>query len=123
MAEGAGRTYRVEPDFAARQSILWSIAWLVGPASVAVVLYALLLAATLLAPIVYVVGNLPVFRGVTDLIASGFYQTGLMMLWFLPAGLAVAYYVVPVETGNPLYSGALARAGFWSLIFAGGWTG
>jgi cbb3-type cytochrome oxidase subunit 1 len=28
-----------------------------------------------------------------------------------------------VETGKPLYSSALARAGFWSLVFAGGWTG
>ncbi len=82
-----------------------------------------LLAAVLLAPIVYVVGNLPVFRGLTDLIASGFYQNGLFMLWFLPVGFAIAHYVVPVETGNALYSGAVARAGFWSLIFAGGWTG
>jgi cytochrome c oxidase cbb3-type subunit 1 len=82
-----------------------------------------LLAAALLAPIVYVVGNLPGSRGLTDLIASGFYQNGLIMLWFLPVGLAIAHYVVPVETGNALYSGALARAGFWSLIFAGGWTG
>jgi cytochrome c oxidase cbb3-type subunit 1 len=250
MAEvRSGGTYRVEPDFAARQSILWAIAWLVGAGALTVVLYALLLvpgitnaipllsygrlhavadttlwfgwlatagfaaayaivprigevqlqnevlgaattltwsvlltggivaivlgrfnqgrllaelpagvdlgvllmlvfvlynvaatvvrrrektlyvsgwyllAAALLAPIVYVVGNLPVFRGVTDVIASGFYQNGLMMLWFLPVGLAVAYYVVPVETGNALYSGSLARAGFWSLMFAGGWTG
>jgi cytochrome c oxidase cbb3-type subunit 1 len=45
------------------------------------------------------------------------------MLWLLPIGLAVAYYVVPVETGNVLYSSSLARAGFWSLVFAGGWTG
>src|SRR5581483_11143453 len=249
MAEvRSGGTYRVEPDFAARQSILWSIAWLVGAAGLAVVLYALLLvpgithaipllsygrlhavadttlwfgwlatagfaaayaivpriaevqlhnevlgaattltwsvlltvgvaglvlgvnqgrllaelpagidlgvllmlvfvlfnvgatvvrrrektlyvsgwyllAASLLAPIVYVVGNLPIIRGLSGLIASGFYQNGLMMLWFLPVGLAIAHYVIPVETGNALYSGALARAGFWSLIFAGGWTG
>jgi len=249
MAEArSGATYRFEPDFAARQSILWSIAWLVGAAAVAVLLYGALLvpgvtgtisflsygrlhavadttlwfgwlgtaafaaayailpriaevqlqnevlgsattltwsvvltggivalllgmnqgrplaelpagvdigvflmlvfvmynagatvvrrrektlyvsgwyllAAVLLAPIVYVVGNLPVFRGLTDLIASGFYQNGLLMLWFLPVGFAIAHYVVPVETGNPLYSIALARAGFWSLVFAGGWTG
>jgi cytochrome c oxidase cbb3-type subunit 1 len=45
------------------------------------------------------------------------------MLWFLPVGLAIAHYVVPVETGNALYSGAVARAGFWSLVFAGGWAG
>jgi cbb3-type cytochrome oxidase subunit 1 len=82
-----------------------------------------LLAAALLAPAVFVIGNLPFSSGVADVIVSGFYQNGLLMLWFLPAGLAVAHYVVPIETGASLYSLALARAGFWSLIFAGGWTG
>lgn len=82
-----------------------------------------LLAAALLAPIVFVAGNLPVFSGVTDVLVSGFYLNGIELLWLLPIGLAVAHYVVPVETGNPLYSSALARAAFWSLIFAGGWTG
>jgi cbb3-type cytochrome oxidase subunit 1 len=82
-----------------------------------------LIGAALLAPIVFVVGNLPTFEGVTDAILSGFYLNGLEMLWLLPIGLAVAHYVVPVETGNALYSNALARAGFWSLVFAGGWSG
>jgi cytochrome c oxidase cbb3-type subunit I/II len=82
-----------------------------------------LLGAALLAPIVFVIGNLPVFAGVTDSIVSGFYLNGIELLWLLPIGLAVAHYVVPVETGNALYSSALARAGFWSLVFAGGWTG
>lgn len=82
-----------------------------------------LIAATLLAPIVWVAGNLPVFEGVIDTIVAGFYLNGIELLWLLPLGLAAAYYVVPVETGNPLFSSALARAGFWSLIFVGGWTG
>lgn len=82
-----------------------------------------ILAAALVAPIVFVIGNLPVFSGVTDLIVSGFYTNGIEMLWLLPVGLAAAHYVVPVETGNALHSSALARAGFWSLIAAGGWTG
>lgn len=81
-----------------------------------------LLAAALLAPIVFVAGNLP-FSGIPDSIVSGFYLNGIELLWFLPVGLAIAHYVVPVETGNALYSSALARAGFWSLVFAGGWTG
>ncbi|MGH9202285.1 MAG: cbb3-type cytochrome c oxidase subunit I, partial [Vicinamibacterales bacterium] len=82
-----------------------------------------MVAAALLAPIVWVAGNLPVFSGVTDTIVAGFYLNGVELLWLLPLGLAAAYYVVPVETGNPLFSAALARAGFWSLVFAGGWTG
>jgi cbb3-type cytochrome oxidase subunit 1 len=82
-----------------------------------------LLAAALLAPMVFVVGNLPVFSGLTDAIISGYYLNGIEMLWLLPVALGVAHYVVPVETGNPLYSAALARTAFWSLVFAGGWTG
>jgi cytochrome c oxidase cbb3-type subunit 1 len=81
-----------------------------------------LLAAALLAPIVFLAGNLP-FSGVTDVIVAGFYLNGIELLWLLPISLAIAHYVVPVETGKPLYSSALARAGFWSLVFAGGWTG
>ena len=82
-----------------------------------------LLAAVLLLPIVFAVGNLPVFSGVTDLIVSGFYQNGLELLWLLPVGLAVAHYVVPVETGNPVRSRSVAATGFWTLMFAGGWAG
>lgn len=82
-----------------------------------------LLAAALLAPLVFVVGNLSVFTGVTDAIVGGFYLNGIELLWLLPVGLAIGHYVVPVETGNSLYSAAIARAGFWSLMFAGGWTG
>jgi cbb3-type cytochrome oxidase subunit 1 len=82
-----------------------------------------LLSAAILAPVVFIIGNLPVFEGVTDAIVAGFYLNGIEMLWLLPLGLGVAYYVVPVETGKALYSVALARTSFWSLVFAGGWAG
>jgi cbb3-type cytochrome oxidase subunit 1 len=82
-----------------------------------------LLTAALLAPLIFIVGNLPVFEGATDAIVSGFYLNGLEMLWFLPIGLGIAHYVVPVETGNALFSAPLARITFWSLIVAGGWAG
>lgn len=81
------------------------------------------LAAALAGPIVFVVGNLPFFTGATDAIVSGFYQNGIELLWLLPAALAVGHYVIPVECGNALYSSAVAKAGFWSLVFAGGWAG
>ncbi len=81
------------------------------------------LAGVLLLPLVYLVGNLPVFTGMTDAIVSGFYLNAIEMLWLLPVGLAVAYYVVPVETGNQLASTVVARTGFWVLMFAGGWAG
>lgn len=82
-----------------------------------------LLAAALLFPLLFAVGHLPMFTGVTDAIVSGFYASGLELLWLLPIGLAAAHYVVPVETGNPLYSMRIARIGFWTLILAGGWAG
>jgi cbb3-type cytochrome oxidase subunit 1 len=82
-----------------------------------------LLAAALLGPLVFIMGNLPVLSGVTDAIVSGFYQNGIEVLWLLPVALGIAHYVVPVETGNGLYSSVLARTTFWSLMFAGGWCG
>jgi len=82
-----------------------------------------LLAAALVAPFIYIVGNVPVFTGAVDVIVNGFYINGFEMLWFLAIGLGIAHYVIPVETGNPLNSVALARASFWSLMFAGGWAG
>lgn len=82
-----------------------------------------LLAAALLAPLIFIIGNIPVFSGAIDSIVNGFYINGIEMLWLLPIGLGIAYYVIPVESGNGLYSVALARASFWSLMFAGGWAG
>jgi cytochrome c oxidase cbb3-type subunit I len=82
-----------------------------------------LLAAALLAPVVFAVGNFPAFEGVVEVIVGGFYLNGLEMLWLLPLALGVAHYVVPVETGKALFSAPLARTTFWSLVFAGGWTG
>jgi cbb3-type cytochrome oxidase subunit 1 len=82
-----------------------------------------LVAAALLAPLIFILGNLPVFSGVTDAIVSGFYMNGIEMLWLLPVALGIAHYVVPVESGKALYSSAMARTAFWSLMFAGGWAG
>lgn len=82
-----------------------------------------LLVAASLAPLIFVAGNLPVFTGVTDSLLSGFYLNGIEMLWLLPIALGIAHYVIPVETGNALYSVSLARTTFWSLVFAGGWAG
>jgi cytochrome c oxidase cbb3-type subunit I len=82
-----------------------------------------LLAAALLAPLVFIIGNLPSLTGTIEELASGYYLNGLEMLCMLPIGLGIAHYVIPVETGKPLYSAAMARTTFWSLMFAGGWTG
>ena len=82
-----------------------------------------LLTSALLLPVIFAIGNLPVFTGITDAIVNGFYRSGLELVWLLPVGLGVAYYVVPVETGRPLHSVPMARIAFWTLLFAGGWAG
>jgi cytochrome c oxidase cbb3-type subunit I len=82
-----------------------------------------LLSAALLGPLVFIIGNLPITSGVIDSIISGFYQNGIEVMWLLPVALAIAHYIVPVETGNGLSSSAVARTTFWSLMIAGGWCG
>jgi cytochrome c oxidase cbb3-type subunit I len=82
-----------------------------------------LLAAAVLGPLVFIIGNLPITSGVIDSVISGFYQNAIEILWLLPVSLAIAHYIVPVETGNALYSSAVARTTFWSLMIAGGWCG
>ncbi|HVE92228.1 MAG TPA: cbb3-type cytochrome c oxidase subunit I [Actinomycetota bacterium] len=82
-----------------------------------------LVAASILLPIVFAAGNFTNFSGVAERIVGSFYVSGLELLWLVPAGLGIAYYVVPVVTGNPLHSSRLARIGFWSLMFADSWAG
>lgn len=47
----------------------------------------------------------------------------LANLWFIPIGLASAYYMIPKVTGRPIYSYQLSILGFWSLAFFSSWTG
>ena len=50
----------------------------------------------------------------------GMYTQGLVWLWAVPLTLALALYVAPAVSGQPLYSRALAQWGLWGLVlFAG----
>lgn len=77
------------------------------------------LAAAWWLPFIYLVGNLPGIDGVGTLLQSSFLVGSLIGTWLPLAGIGAAYYVIPRATGNPLYSRALAQAGFWSLVGTG----
>src|SRR5581483_10918884 len=115
MAEvRSGGTYRVEPDFAARQSILWSIAWLVGAAGLAVVLYALLL--------------VPGITHAIPLLSYGrlhaVADTTLWFGWLATAGFAAAYAIVPRIAEVQLHNEVLGAATTltWSVLLTVGAT-
>jgi len=54
--------------------------------------------------------------------AAGFCREGLILLWALPAGLSLAFYVVPLAGGGGaqglLTNRTLALLGFWGYAFA-----
>ncbi len=71
----------------------------------------------------YVVGNIPALGGISGHLQATFFSAGLTGLWLTGTGVGIAYYLLPVLTGNPLYSRSLALIGFWSLAFAQVWVG
>ena len=71
----------------------------------------------------YVVGSLSGFRG-TDLeLANRFAEAGVLFLWVIPAGLGIAYYLIPKLTYAPLYSARLAVISFWTMAGTFAWVG
>lgn len=54
---------------------------------------------------------------------ASWYGGTLLMLWVVPVGLGVTYYLIPKVVGRPVYSYQLALASFWSLAILGGWVG
>ncbi|HVR33945.1 MAG TPA: cbb3-type cytochrome c oxidase subunit I [Acidimicrobiia bacterium] len=51
------------------------------------------------------------------------FTAGFTTLWVTTVGTGIAFYVAVRATGNPLANRQLAKAGFWSLLFAGIWAG
>lgn len=86
-----------------------------------------LLAALIWFPWVFITTNLllHVFPG-NPVMAAGinaWYKSSLIFLFFVPIGLATAFYLVPKVTGRPVYSYSLAKLGFWSLAVVMPWAG
>lgn len=71
----------------------------------------------------YVIGSLSWFKGADLEVANRFAETGVLLLWVVPAGIGIAYYLIPRLTGAPLYSNKLAVVGFWALAGSFAWVG
>ncbi len=73
--------------------------------------------------LLYMVGNVPGLGGVSSALQASFFGAGVISLWVVGVGTGTTYYLLPKETGNPLYSRQLALVGFWSLAFTAVWVG
>ncbi len=75
----------------------------------------------------YLVGNFmsraPDITGANSAALNGYYLHNVVGLWVTPMGVAMAYYLMPVTTKNPLYSHRLSLVGFWTLAFFYPFTG
>ena len=80
------------------------------------------LAAVVLTGTTYCIGNVVwkpnsgALLGIPDAIILWFYGHNIFGLLLTPLSLAVAYYVIPIATRNPLYSHTLSLVGFWGLL-------
>jgi cytochrome c oxidase cbb3-type subunit 1 len=54
---------------------------------------------------------------------NAWFRSGLLFLFFTPAAIAAAYYLIPKITGRPVYSYTLSLLGFWSLAVIAPWAG
>lgn len=54
--------------------------------------------------------------GIPDAVLNWFYGHNVVGLFLTPLAIAIAYYVIPIVCGSPLYSHTLSLVGFWSLL-------
>ncbi|MFA7344791.1 MAG: cbb3-type cytochrome c oxidase subunit I [Terrimicrobiaceae bacterium] len=86
-----------------------------------------LLAAFLWFPWMYATANIllvwqPV-QGSAQGAVNWWFAHNVLGLWFVPIGLASAYYMIPKVIGRPIHSYYLGILGFWSLALFYGWNG
>jgi cbb3-type cytochrome c oxidase subunit I len=74
-------------------------------------------------PLVWIVGNAPVYTGVNDAITNWFLGHNIIGLWFTTAGVGMMYFLIPKTTRNPLYSHKLSLIGFWTIALVYPWVG
>jgi len=60
--------------------------------------------------------------GVVQALLDSWYVHGLFMLWLVPIGLALLYYLIPKMSGLDLQWGSRAQLAFWSWIIFAPWT-
>jgi cbb3-type cytochrome oxidase subunit 1/mono/diheme cytochrome c family protein len=71
----------------------------------------------------YIVGSVSWFRGADLEVANRFAEAGLLLLWVIPVGIGIAYYLIPKLTDSPLYSRNLGVISFWALAGSFVWVG
>jgi cbb3-type cytochrome c oxidase subunit I len=82
-----------------------------------------IIATVVLFPLVYFIGNVMwapptgALTGINDATVNWFYGHNVLGLWFTTGLLAVIYYIIPKETGTPLYSLSLSLIAFWGTLF------
>lgn len=81
------------------------------------------IAAAFWLPALYLAGNLPGLSSMAVALSDGLFSAGFLNVWAVGVATGAAYYVVPKVAGQPLANRQLARVGFWSLLFGGGWMG
>lgn len=107
---------------------IWSmVQFKVRPAGHVFISQWYILAALIWFPWVFATAHLMIhgFSGnpVMDAAINAWYRSALIFLFFLPTGIAAAYYLIPKVTGRPVYSYSLSMLGFWSLAILGPWAG
>jgi cytochrome c oxidase cbb3-type subunit 1 len=68
-------------------------------------------------PIIYVIGQLPIYKGVEHAAVNWFYGHNALGFWMSPLSLAAIYYFIPKVLGRPIYSYQLSLIGFWAFAF------
>lgn len=81
------------------------------------------LAAVVWLPIVALVSTIPGLGSLGRMLQGVTFTAGFNTLWVMAMGFAVAYYVAVKQTDQPLANRQVAKAGFWSLAFAGAFLG
>ena len=57
------------------------------------------------------------YSGIYDNVTNWFFGHNILGMWYTPAGIGLAYVLIPRITKRPIYSHWLSLLGFWSLIF------
>ena len=66
-------------------------------------------------PALHITASIPGLAGLGPFLQKSVTSGGMWTLAFPAAALGGAYYILVKESGQPLFSGPLARAGFWTL--------
>ncbi len=70
-------------------------------------------------PALHIIGTLPGLEGIGPFLQTSLVTGGLLWVAMPAAALGGAYYTLVKESDRPLYSGQLAKAGFWTLAGTG----